>query len=317
MIILYLLLIPIVFVLVKSIIYFIVRRYGKISYDGLSAAGFIYSSEKDVFYSSRNAWQKKFGYCHLYDVSAPIFRMIIDTEPVKFFYNNKNWLIAFWKGQYGITTGAEIGVYSTNDKKVNSNTIYFPGDDSEQLDMSFALYKNGKLIEQVSAKHWWLAMFKMGMFSNPKDLSMYIKITFPNYEMLSSFLNSFYDLGYNSSDFKVLDNTFFFNYKKPKTFKVWTRSIILDAINQYYNRKNVELYNSLLSDVVDNDKIDNSIHDGDDKLFMLNEIVPDVLKNDIYDNSHTNPIITIQNSKNNYIFLNSRVRPKKYKDDNE
>ena len=134
MIIVYFLLIPTVYVFAKTIIYFIVRKFGKLSYDGFSAAGFIYNSEKNVFYSAKNAWQKNFGYCHLYDVCAPILHMIIDTEPVKFYYNKRNWLIVFWKGQYGITTGGEVGVYSTNQQKINKKTIYMPSDD-ELLDM--------------------------------------------------------------------------------------------------------------------------------------------------------------------------------------
>ena len=102
-------------------IYFLTIKFGKISYDGFSAVGFDYNAEKDIFYSAKDAWQKNFGYCHLYDVSAPLFCMIIDTEPIKFYYNNKNWLISFWKGQYGMVTGAEIGIYYTNHMMVDKN----------------------------------------------------------------------------------------------------------------------------------------------------------------------------------------------------
>ena len=214
--ILYLLIIPLGLILIKLILYLIVRKYGKFSYDGFSAAGFAYNSEKDIFYFTRNAWQKNFGYTHMYDVLAPIVRMIIDTEPVKFYYNNKNWLITFWKGQYGIVTGAEIGVYYTNQKKVNKRTVYLPANDNDMLKMDLVLYKNGEVITRVSAKHWWLAIFKLGMFSNPKDLSMDINLTFPNKEMLGAFLKSFRKLGYKVNDFKIIDNTFCFKYKKPK-----------------------------------------------------------------------------------------------------
>ena len=37
--------------------------------------------------------------------------MIIDAYPVYFDYQDKTWMIEFWRGQYGINTGAEIGVY--------------------------------------------------------------------------------------------------------------------------------------------------------------------------------------------------------------
>ena len=198
MIILYLLCILITYIVIKLILFFIVRKYGKVSYDGFSAFGFAYDSKKDLFYSTKNAWQKRFGYCHLYDVSAPLFQMIIDTEPITFYYNNKNWLITFWKGQYGITTGAEIGIYATKQQKVNKRTLYLPVADNEMLDMNFILKEKNKEIARVAAKHWWLAIFKIGMFSKPKDLSMDISINFPTREMLTSFLKSFEKKGYTN-----------------------------------------------------------------------------------------------------------------------
>lgn len=279
MIILYLFIIPFLYVLIKLILYLLVRKYGKFSYDGFSAAGFAYNSEKDIFYSTKNAWQKHFGYTHMYDVLAPIFRMIVDTEPIRFFYNNKNWLISLWKGQYGIVTGAEIGIYCTNQKKVNKKTVYLPANDSEMLNMYLILYKNGKVITKIKAKHWWLAIFKLGMFSNPKDLSMDINITFHNQQMLTAFLEAFKKIGYKSKDFKIIDNTFCFKYVKPRTHKVWTRTWLTDKIRQFSNRKNVELYNEYLSDLVDNNKIDDSKTPNNNNLIMVNELLPNLLKN--------------------------------------
>lgn len=279
MIVLYFLIIPIFYIVVKFILYFIVNRFGKLSYDGFSALGFKYNSREDIFFSSRNAWQKNFGYSHLYDVSAPLFRMIIDTEPIKFYYNHRNWLITFWKGQYGIVTGAEVGIYSTTQQHVDKNTIYFPICDDDMLNMSIVLYKNNKMVMSATAKHWWLAIFKLGMFSKPKELSMDIKIEFPNEQMLEAFLQAFKNKGYTSKDFYVINNVFCFTYKKPRTRKVWTRSWLTDYITQRLNRKNVKLYNKYLSDVVDNNKIDNSMIDTGQKFIMLNDIIPDILKN--------------------------------------
>lgn len=102
------------FISIRLILFLIVRKYGKFSYDGFSSVGFAYNAKKDIFYSTKNAWQKNSGYTHVYNVMSPIFMMIIDTELVRFYYNNKNWLITFWKGQYGIVTGAEIDVYCTS-----------------------------------------------------------------------------------------------------------------------------------------------------------------------------------------------------------
>ena len=275
----YFLLLPFLYVPIKLVLCLIVAKFGKFSYDGFSAVGFSYDAPKDLFYTTRNAWQRKFGYCYLYDLGAPIFRMIIDTEPVRFSYNNKNWLITFWKGQYGMTTGGEVGVYYTNQKMIDKKTLYFPATDKELLDMSIDLYKNGELIASASDKHWWLAIFKMGMFSRPKDLRMDVKITFPDKEMFSSFLKSFVKLGYKYKDYKVEGNTFSFSFKKPHTRKVWTRSWILDGIRQHYNKKNVMLYDRYLADLFDDNLIDDYVTPTGDKLIMLESVVPDILKN--------------------------------------
>lgn len=278
MIILFFFFIPLIPILIKLILYLIVRKYGKFSYDGFSAGGFAYNSQKDIFYSTKNAWQKNFGYTRYYDLLAPLFRMIIDTEPVKFYYNNQNWLITFWKGQYGIVTGAEIGVYYTNQQRITKKTIYLPVSSTDMLNMSIILSKNGKIITRAKAKHWWLAIFKLGMFSNPKDLAMDITINFPNQQMLAAFLASFTKLGYTHTDFKIIDNTICFKYTTPRTKKVWTRTNLTDTIRQFFNQQNVNLYNDYLADLIETNKLDDS-KNKPQKLIILNELIPQPLKN--------------------------------------
>lgn len=285
-----------IYALIKSVLYYLVEKHGKFSYDGLSIAGFSYDSKDDLFYSTRNAWQKNFGYSHIYDLCAPLFRMIIDTEPVHFYYNNKHWLITFWKGQYGITTGAEIGIYNTKESVINNNTVYLPVDESEMLDMSFILYKNKERIIKISAKHWWLAAFKLGMFSNPKELTMDINVTFPNEEMLNEFLKSFKKLGYKDKHYKVIDKTFIFCYKKPKSKKVWTRTFLSDYIVQALNKKNVNLYNKYLSDYLDDNGIDDSNNPGD--YILVSEFVPEIFKTE--NKKNTNNIILMDKRGEKY-----------------
>lgn len=294
---LYFFIMSILYIPVKIILFFIVNKFGKLTYKDLNVAGFSYNKEKDIFISTKGAWQKKFGYCYMYDVTAPLCQMIIDTEPIKFNYNNKNYLITFWKGQYGITTGAEIGIYATSEKKINKKTIYLPVSDDEMLDMSFILYKKNKEITRVSSKHWWLTAFKIGEFSKPKDLSMDIKIVFKDKEMLESFLKSFKKLKQKSKNYNIIDNTFYFKFKKPKTHKVWTRFFISDLIRQSINRKNVNIYNKYLND---------AFNYPTNKELELNKFISEFLKaqdeNIIKDNkdSETKP-------KKNFIYLNENV----------
>lgn len=295
---------PSIYIFIKLILYYIVKKYGKISYDGFNAAGFVYNSEKDIFYSTQNAWQKNFGYTHLYDVLAPLFQMIIDTEQIKFYYDNKNWLICFWKGQYTILTGAEIGLYYTNEKKVNNKTLYLPVSDKEMLQMDLVLSKNNDIIAKVNAKHWWLAAFKLGMFSKPKELSMDIKLTFPNQDMLNAFLESFKKLKYSPNDYTIQENTFYFKFKKPKSPKVWTKSWLTDNIRQIINRKKVNTYNKYLSDFIDNNKINDT--KSNKKVIIINDFIPNILKNNpINKEEISKKIFSVK--EENIVFLNNKV----------
>lgn len=276
MIFFYILLLPIIYPTIKIVLAIIVQKYGNVSYDGFNALGFAYSEKKDVFYSTKNAWQKNFGYSHSYDVLAPIGAMIIDTEPIRFYYDNKNWLITFWKGQYGMTTGAEIGVYYTSDQVVNKSTLYMPAEKKDMLDMSFTLYRKNQFITEVHAKHWWLAVFKLGMFSKPRHLVMDAKITFNSEEQLQAFLTSFKKLRHKKKNYYVEGKTFIFHYKKPKTRKVWTRFFLLEVIMQHYNKRNVKLYNKYLSDVIDDNYYDDFKNS---KQILVKDFIPPILKN--------------------------------------
>lgn len=277
------------YLIIKIILYLFTKKYGKINYNGFDAVGFKYNKEKDIFVSTKNAWQRNFGYSKIYDTLAPLGQMIIDTEWIRFYYNNKNYLIAFWKGQYGITTGGEIGTYYTNELKIKKNTLYMPLEDNDILPLSFTLYKNKEELTSVEERHWWLAIFKLGMFSQPRELTMDIKITFPSIEMLNSFLKSFKKLHHSKKNYQVVDTTFYYKYKRPHMKKAFTRGLISDLIRQHYNKKNVYLYQKYLSNIVTNNS--------DDKMIDVNNYIPDILKN--------NPqVINLINPKNVYITRN-------------
>ena len=59
----------------------------------LSNAGYSYDHAQDIFYSRKDAWQKGFGYSQIYDEAAAPMGMIIDCEPVRFYYGGKKWLL--------------------------------------------------------------------------------------------------------------------------------------------------------------------------------------------------------------------------------
>lgn len=143
--------------------------------------GFLYDAACDVFVSRVDAWQRREGYEALFDNLAPNFNMIMDVYPVYFDYRDKTWLIEFWKGQYGINTGAEVGVYHANrliQKNQRKLVHYNAVSDEEMPLIGICLERRGQKLFSLKKYHWWLAAFKMGMFSQPEELLMYVTVTF-------------------------------------------------------------------------------------------------------------------------------------------
>lgn len=164
--------------------------------------GYCYDNIQDIFSSSKDAWQRAFGYSYLYDKTASRFHMVFDCLPVYFDYGGKTWLLEFWKGQYGINTGGEIGLYHADrliSPQERKHTLFASASDNEMLNFSFRLTKDTDLAA-VSARHWWLTCFLMGTFSRPEDLSMEISITFPDCDMRDAFVNGLMESGYHPCD---------------------------------------------------------------------------------------------------------------------
>ncbi len=150
----------------------------------LNACGFEYDEKQGIYYSSVNPWQKGFGFNLIYDMSAPLAGMYYATERIYFQYDNKDWMIQIWKGQYGMTAGAEIGVYNKTDKIMQYDCV----SEDEFLEMSFVLYNQGeKMFERGPEKHWWLTGFKIMNVGVPILLDMDMTIKFPTKSMADAF----------------------------------------------------------------------------------------------------------------------------------
>ncbi len=150
----------------------------------LNACGFEYDEEQGIYYSSLEPWQKNFGFNVIYDMSAPLAGMYYSTERVYFRYDNKDWMIQMWKGQYGITAGAEIGVYNKTDKIMQ----YDCASEDEYLEMSFDFYNQDKYVfSRGPEKHWWLTGFKIFNAGVPILIDLDITIKFPTKSMADAF----------------------------------------------------------------------------------------------------------------------------------
>lgn len=168
--------------------------------------GFTYLCDADIFTSTLDAWQRSFGYHTLYDRLAWRFGMVFDYEPVYFYYHNKTWLIEFWKGQYGINTGAEIGIYHTDGivpEAELSSTLFTCAADKDMLPLSMSLQRFGTPLVSISQRHWWLTAFHTGLFSQPSSLALQVCITLPNYEMRYAFLLGLQRAGYDSNEVRI------------------------------------------------------------------------------------------------------------------
>lgn len=152
--------------------------------------GYSYSCSQDLFSSRIDAWQRSFGYGKLYDNAASHLGMVFDCLPIYFNYQGKTWLLELWKGQYGINTGCEMGIYYADrilsDDELE-NTIFQSVNDSDMLPMSFTLQRMDDDIASLAGKHWWLTAFRMGCFSQPYHLRVHASVTFPTSEMTNAF----------------------------------------------------------------------------------------------------------------------------------
>jgi hypothetical protein len=209
-------------------------------YKLLGDAGYSYDPAQDIVYSKMNAWQREFGYCRLYDEAAAPAGMVLDTDPIYFAYGGKRWMIQLWKGQYLVNTGCEIGVYYTDDSDVTvpnlfSGAFYKCVSNKDRLKMTYKLYKNGQELFHREDKHWWLTGFKIGEFSEPRELSMQISITFRHKSMCGSFLKAMKKIGYSEQEIKTDGITAEFLFDKTRTPQPKTRSEETDWIIQRGN----------------------------------------------------------------------------------
>ena len=216
--------------------------------EAIEFTGFAYEQEQDIFYSLMNPWQREFGYCRFYDESSAALSMIIDSEPIYFDYDGKHWLIEFWKGQYGMTTGGEVGIYNTDSDSglIDWNgRLYKSASDEEMLSMSATLYKNGRPLFTRQDRHWWLTGFVLGEFSEPEELSMIIRIYFKDYGMRDAFLKSLMKAGYSPQEFRVKRTGVAIHFGKPHTDQPLARTRLTDNLSQDRNRQFCKLYQDI------------------------------------------------------------------------
>lgn len=205
----------------------------------IKLAGYAYDPGQDIFYSAMYPWQRDMGYCRLYDEASAAISLIMDCEPIYFDYGGKRWMIEFWKGQYGMTSGGEIGIYNTEKPDLDipelfTGPFFSCASDEERLYMSYTLMKNGKVLFTRRDKHWWLTGFKLGEFSEPSELSMQLYIALKDDAMRRAFIEGLKKAGYREGEIYVdeINNIVGVLFDKPRTLQPFTRIPETDWITQ-------------------------------------------------------------------------------------
>lgn len=155
-------------------------------------AGYLFDAAGNFFFTGDDPWQRNFGYNQAFDTLAPFTTIYMDTMRLKFRYDNRDWMIQFWKGQYGLAfVGAEIGVYTKPlDRQVEH---YDAASDEDALYMSMTGYRNEQpIFSREYTKYWWCTGFVPGQlenFSDRSELAVKCRITAKDEQMLSGIVN--------------------------------------------------------------------------------------------------------------------------------
>lgn len=207
--------------------------------------GYCYNYKQDIFSTTIDAWQRDFGYTEVYNRYAPRFNMVFDSEPIYFDYQERTWLIQFWKGQYGINTGGEVGIYYSDSivpPALRNLTLFHSVPNSEMLPISIHLIKGDCTIGIMRKKHWWLTIFSLGEYSEPSELSLNVSISFPNKEMLNAFVTALLEKGYRQEALSICGTKVHFIYDTCSICSLPFFRRLLCRFSQWKNRNFCKLY---------------------------------------------------------------------------
>lgn len=173
-----------------------------------------YSYTDDYYYTNdKNCWQHNFGFAKFYDIVAPYVLLEYDYVRVYFTYDNKDWMIQMWKGQYGLLFfGSEMGIYrkDSSDKAPGLFTFYGCPNEDEWIKMEMTLYHdeagNGNYVRQLTrdyGDYWWCTGFKPGHLRREepaRELRMTGRLTLKNQEMTDLFIEGLKKCGFKQTE---------------------------------------------------------------------------------------------------------------------
>ncbi|MBQ8015947.1 MAG: DUF4474 domain-containing protein [Clostridia bacterium] len=215
--------------------------------------GYKYDAAGEFYYTDdKDCWQKNCGYNEVYDNLAPAAAMNIDQVRIRFTYENKDWMIQLWKGQYGwLFVGAETGVYTAPVGSYTGSTgdvnHYNCADKEDWLNMQLDCYWSEnddghykKIFTREYGKYWWATGFVKGQltkYSIPRsELKAKNRITFKSKEMADLFVLELRRCGFKravAAD-QLVDDSYFQN--GADVYLLWS-TIYHDAFRDYQDNK--------------------------------------------------------------------------------
>ncbi|MBR3818779.1 MAG: DUF4474 domain-containing protein [Clostridia bacterium] len=183
--------------------------------EGQQVLSYQYSYVDDYYYTNdKEAWQYNFGFGKIYDVVSPYVLLEYDYVRVFFTYEDKDWMLQMWKGQYGlIFYGGEIGIYNRPhaDDGLPEWTFFNCPAEEDWLDMEMTLWHeqlDGSWKREFSReydKYWWCTGFKNGHLrqEEPADeLRLTGRITFKDEEMADIVAKGLAECGFKNAPSK-------------------------------------------------------------------------------------------------------------------
>lgn len=200
-------------------------------------ASYQYSYVDDYFYTNdKDCWQDTFGYARIYDLAAPYVVLEYDYTRVFFNYEDRDFMIQLWKGQYGyVFYGAEIGIYTKDpsEKEVGMLTFYGKAEEEYWPEIEMTIYHQNlkgeweREFTRERDKYWWCTGFKLGHLRDvePADeLRMVAEIKFKDTVMAKKFGMGLRDCGLTKvKKLSDLDNDTY--YRKGSTVHVRWQNI--------------------------------------------------------------------------------------------
>ena len=177
--------------------------------NGFLGLGFNFNYEELLVYTMVNVWMRDFGFMVFYDIfsyTTPLF--FYNTRRIKFDYEGLEWMIQVWKGNYVVSNGAEVGIYTR--EPGSFGTYYDCANDEQMMNMSMKLYHGDELIlERPEQLHWWLTGFKISDVLYPaRNQTLDFTIEMKDEVMLEAFCKAIddhyrHDMKYTVDGLKV------------------------------------------------------------------------------------------------------------------